>query len=113
MAADSSSYKHGLFEDTVNWVEFIRKISRDVGPELFHGITCTFGTLGLITLLEIKLLNATPFNEVAYHPVHSVHTLQTTQRAMEDGDNAFVDTILYDTTRGAVVTGRFTDRIPP
>lgn len=120
VAAESSSCKHGFFEDTVNWVELVRangevgKISRDVEPELFHGVTGTFGTLGVITLLEIRLLNATPFMEVVYHPVHTVHeTLQMTQRAMEDGDNAFVDAILYDATRGAVVTGRFTDRIWP
>ena len=120
VAAESSSYKHGLFEDTVNWVEFVRangaigRISRDVEPELFHGVTGTFGTLGVVTLLEIKLLKAISFVEVVYHPVHSVHeTLRTTQRAMEDGDNAFVDAILFDATRGAVVTGRFTDRIRP
>lgn len=56
-------------------------------------------------------MNATSFMEVGYHPVHTApETLKMTRKAMVDTHNDYVDAILYDKTRGAVVTARFTNR---
>lgn len=54
-AAESSSFKYGFLENTVNWIEIIlpdgsvTTASRDLKCDLFHGAAGTFGTLGVTT----------------------------------------------------------------
>ncbi|SLM33717.1 fad-binding protein [Lasallia pustulata] len=83
---ESSSFKHGYFDCTVNWIEIVLAdgqivcASKTERPDLFQGAAGTFGTLGVTTLLELRLLEATTHVELTYHPVFSlseaVHKLQ-------------------------------------
>lgn len=119
-AAESSSFKYGFLENTVNWIEIIlpdgsvTTASKDLRSDLFHGVAGTFGTLGVTTLLEFRLMKAEAFVQLTYHPVNSIReAIYQTQKATEDLANDFVDSILFKRNRGAVVTGRLIKEPPP
>ncbi|OJD09445.1 hypothetical protein ACJ73_10309 [Blastomyces percursus] len=129
-----------MFHEAVGWVEIVKgdggvvvasssssssssssaaggsaKQARDGDAEdLFHGAAGTMGTLGITTLLELRLIEARAFVEVSYWPVSSVHEAVETVRSQAGrppGEVDYVDAILFSTDRGVVVTGRLTDTI--
>ena len=77
-SGESSSFKYGFFEDTINWIEIVlvhgttMTASETENPDLFYGATGSVGTLGVTTLLELCLIEAKAYVEVIYHPVTSV-----------------------------------------
>ena len=60
-AAESSSFRHGFFDASVNWIEIVlcdgtkRRASATEASDLFYSAAGAFGTLGVITLLELQL----------------------------------------------------------
>jgi delta24-sterol reductase len=67
IAEKSSSFRHGYFDKTVLSVEMIfgnRGIvatTPDTKPGLFYGTAGAYGSLGVTTLFEIRLLLAEPY----------------------------------------------------
>lgn len=115
-SGESSSFKHGYFDQTINWVEIVLatgeivRCSRTERPDLFHGAAGAVGSLGVTTLVEIQLIEAKKFVEVTYHPVSSIsEAVRSTQLHIEDPTLDYVDGILYSETQGVIVTGRMTD----
>jgi hypothetical protein len=112
-AAESSSFREGYFDCTVNWVEIVLadgKITRASAAEnedLFYGAAGALGTLGVVTLLEIQVLRATEHVALTYIPTTSVKdTLAKLKEAGEDASTAFLDAILYTSTQGVILQGR-------
>lgn len=115
-SGESSSFKHGLFERTVNWVEMILpngdivNASHSHYSDLFHGAASSFGTLGVTTLLELQLINAKSHVELTYHPVFSFsEARRKIETAIDDPTNDYVDGILFTRDHGVICTGRLTD----
>ncbi len=114
-AGESSSFKWGNFSDIVNWQEMILadgnivRSSATENPELFWGSAGSCGTLGIITLAEIRLIPAKKYVTVTYIPVTSFEeavavTMRSTHEAYD-----FVDGIIYQPTQGVVILGNFSD----
>lgn len=88
-SGESSSFRFGPFDATVNWIEIVLgngnlvRASRIDGEntDLFWGAASAFGTLGVVTLLEVQLQKAKPYVRLSY-------TLQQTvlgsQRQIQD-----------------------------
>ncbi|KAL9127880.1 MAG: hypothetical protein Q9217_003316 [Psora testacea] len=119
-AGESSSFRHGFLDNTINWIEIVAPNGEVVTAssreraDLFHGVKGTFGTLGVTTLLEVRLLAAKPFVELTYHPIHSIKELiEKTQVATKDPLNDYVDALLYKRDHGVVITGRLTNHVRP
>ena len=119
-AGESSSFRHGFLADTISWIEVVLPTgevvgaSRDSNQDLFHGLAGSFGTLGIVTLVKMELMEAKPFVELTYHLVHGIDdAIAATRRACEDSLNDYVDGIVYSKSRGAVVTARFVDPLGP
>ena len=114
-AGESSSFKYGFFDRTVVRAEVVLadgtlvSCSATENARLFEGLRGSFGTLGVLTLIEISLVPLKSWVEVTYYPTTSsgeaVDVLQT-QTQLERND--YVDCVLFSKTSGVVVSGRLT-----
>ncbi|KAI9765629.1 MAG: hypothetical protein M1839_005411 [Geoglossum umbratile] len=72
-AGESSSFKYGYFDQTVNSVEMVLAngeivtASRTERPDLFKGAAGALGTLRITTLIELQLIPAKKFVKTTYH----------------------------------------------
>ncbi|KAG8530534.1 uncharacterized protein KY384_005037 [Bacidia gigantensis] len=117
-AGESSSFKYGFLHDTVNWIEIVIPngqvliASDTTHRDLFHGVKGTFGTLGVTTLLEIRLTESTSLVQLTYHKVHSIEELVLNLRGcISESSNDFVDAIQYGREDGVIVTAQLTNDV--
>ncbi|KAK5104945.1 hypothetical protein LTS08_001218 [Lithohypha guttulata] len=116
-AGESSSFRHGFFDATINWCEVILadgkvvKASKKENADLFEGMKGTFGTLGVGVLFEVRLIQASEYVELSYHTVS-----QGIQEAKElirgacqkpPDEIDFVDGIMFSKPHGVIITGKF------
>ncbi|KAJ6257932.1 hypothetical protein Dda_7722 [Drechslerella dactyloides] len=119
-SAESSSFRHGFFDRNVNMVEIVLangeivRASRDDKTDLLHGAASSFGTLGVVTLLELQLVPAKPFVEVTYHPITRADEIVPKIDALtSDTSNDYLDGIMFSRDRGVLVSGRLVDTPTP
>ncbi|KAK4199735.1 putative 24-dehydrocholesterol reductase precursor [Triangularia verruculosa] len=116
-AGESSSFKHGFFDDTVKKVEMVlgdgKVVNVHPGEDLFRGAAGAVGTLGVTTCLEIQLMDAKKFVKTRYHRAGSVaEAVELIRREVRNPRNDYVDGILFSKDHGVVVTGELTDVKP-
>ncbi|KAL6854631.1 hypothetical protein J3F83DRAFT_718682 [Trichoderma novae-zelandiae] len=118
-AGESSSFRHGFFDETVNYVEMVLgngevvQASPHERADLFRGAAGAVGTLGITTLMELNLIEARKFVRTTYHRTNSVAEAAARVRAeTQDPSNDYVDGILFSRDHGVVITGRLTDDKP-
>ena len=136
-AGESSSFRHGFFDETINRVEMVlgngdvvtanSPVNATTGTtwpsqddaaatrtDLFRGAAGAVGTLGVTTLMELQLVEAKRFVRTTYHRTRSVAEAVACVRAETDNPaNHYVDGILFSKDHGVVVTGQMTDEAPP
>ncbi|KAG8532830.1 uncharacterized protein KY384_002708 [Bacidia gigantensis] len=116
-SGESSSFKHGFFDHTVNYVEIVLAngeivmASNTERPDLFHGAAGACGTLGVTTLLELQLIEAKPYVETTYFPVASMAAaVEKFQEVIgANGSYDYTDGIMYSKNQGVIVTGRLSN----
>lgn len=115
-AGESSSFKHGFFDRTVLSAEVVLangdivKASDGSHKELFEGLRGSFGTLGVLTLVELRLIDSKAYVELTYHPTASIdHAIQCLGEEIHQEATDYIDGILFSKTSGVIVTGRLTD----
>ena len=116
-SGESSSFKHGFFDRTINYVEMLLadgelvRASNTERADLFNGAAGACGSLGITVLVELQLIESKKYVETTYHPVTSmpaaVERLREFTKAEDDYD--YVDGILFSKEQGAVITGRLTN----
>ncbi|KAK4452255.1 FAD-binding domain-containing protein [Podospora aff. communis PSN243] len=118
---ESSSFKHGFFDRAVSSVEMVLADGEVVNAspsgdyaDLFHGAAGAVGSLGLVTMAELNLVEAKRYVRTTYHPKSSVkETIESIQQEAADTTYDYVDGILFSKDHGVVVTGEMTDEEPP
>ncbi|MCJ1312922.1 hypothetical protein MMC25_006598 [Agyrium rufum] len=118
-AAESSSFRYGFFDRAVAWCDIVLadgtlvRASVEENPDLFFGAVGAFGTLGVTTLFELRLVPAKKYVRLAYRPIKSsaeaLGNLERLTRELSSHD--FLDAILFSRDRGVIVTGTMTDDI--
>ncbi|KAG8169827.1 hypothetical protein KVR01_000572 [Diaporthe batatas] len=126
-AGESSSFRHGFFDDTVASVELVLPDGEVVsaanpntpagaaGPhaDLFRGAAGAVGTLGVTTLLELNLVRAKRFVRTRYRRTRSVaEAVAAVREEAARAENDYVDGILFSKDHGVVITGQMTDEKP-
>lgn len=115
-SGESSSFKHGFFDRTVNHVEMVLAdgevvtASENERADLFRGAAGAVGSLGVVTLVELRLQRASRYVKITYHPITSFpEAVETTQRMIERTDLDFLDGVLFSKDQGTIITGSLTD----
>jgi len=119
-AGESSSFRHGFFDASVNRVEMVLADGEvvDVKPEgeradLFRGAAGAVGTLGVTTLLELRLMEAKKFVRTTYRRTTSVaEAIKVVREEVARPENDYVDGILFSKDHGVIITGSLTDEKP-
>lgn len=115
-SGESSSVRHGLFENTVNQVEIVLgdgsivRASHSENSDLYYGAGGCFGTLGVVTKLEVQLMKAEPFVELEYLPVqNSADAVRVIESCTADSSIHYLDGIMFSSSSGVIIAGRMVD----
>lgn len=115
-AGESSSFRFGLFHDNCLAFEVLLGngelviASPTENHELFYGLPCTYGTIGVITAAKLSLIPAKPYVRLRYDRVASqTETIRRIQAEAAQPENDFVDAILFGKNKGVLMTGSFAD----
>ncbi|KAF2132308.1 FAD binding domain-containing protein [Dothidotthia symphoricarpi CBS 119687] len=115
-AGESSSFKYGFFDRTVLSAEVVLAdgslvtASAKENQELFEGLRGSFGTLGVLTMVEMQLIPLRQMVEVTYHPTTSfAEAMSKMQEQTATQENDYVDGVLFSKNSGVIVAGRLVD----
>ncbi|MGH8581597.1 MAG: FAD-binding protein, partial [Gammaproteobacteria bacterium] len=74
---EGSSHKYGLFADIVEACEVVIgdatlvRATREVHADLFHALPWSYGALGILVAVELRIIPCKPWVLLRYHPVYS------------------------------------------
>lgn len=111
---ESSSLRWGTFDRVVRRIEIVLAngdvvwASDEERADLFNGSAGAFGTLGVLTLLEVQLIPArSKLVELQYHPFQSAAeaTAKFQECCKENTNSEYVDGIMYSSDSGVIATG--------
>lgn len=118
-SGESSSFRYGFFDRTVNWIELVLAngektiASREGQSDLFWGTASSFGTLAVVTLLEIQLIEAKKYVELTYYRCNSMdEAVQQMKECTDDQSVEYLDGIVFARNWYAVCAGRLSDDVP-
>ncbi|KAJ5416292.1 hypothetical protein N7465_004987 [Penicillium sp. CMV-2018d] len=122
-SGESSSFREGFFDYTVNWIEMVLANGQvvkayndrvetatelvDKHSDLFWGTASSFGTLGVVTLLEIRLKKSQPLVELKYYVNSNMKdAVRVFEEASADPSTEYLDGIVYARDKIVVCAGR-------
>jgi FAD/FMN-containing dehydrogenase len=118
-SGESSSFRHGFFDSTVNWIEIVTakgeviRASREERPDLFWGAASSFGTLGVITLLEIRLQEARKYVELKSSRFEIMdQAMQEMAHETKNAEVDYLDGIVYAHDEIVVCSGKLVNELP-
>ncbi|KAI9646425.1 hypothetical protein NHQ30_004417 [Ciborinia camelliae] len=118
-AGESSSFKYGYFNETVNSVEMVLAngdvitASNSQNSDLFRGAAGALGTLGITTQIELQLIPAKRFVRLTYERTSSIgETIEAVKTEIGNPANDYVDGIMFSKEFGVIMTGKLTDDKP-
>ena len=119
-SGESSSFKYGFFENTIESIEVVLAngdvvtASASENSDLFEGSAGSFGTLGITTLLVVKLIEAKRYVRLDYRPVLSIsQAIEDIATAITEPSNDFVDGIVLSLDRALIMVGKITNDAQP
>ncbi len=114
-AAESSSFRWGGFHETALEYEIILGdgerliVSRTKHPDLFWGAACTYGSLGVITMVKLTLVPVSKYVKLSYYRTDSLKAMLSQLDSCTLQSVNFVDGILFEPRLGVVMSGEFAD----
>jgi FAD/FMN-containing dehydrogenase len=115
-SGESSSHKYGLFSDTCLEYEVILGdgdlivCSPTKNKDLFQGLGCSFGSLGVLTAVKVKIVPSAKYVKLNYYPTKThKETVLAVKEHVSKGVE-FVDAIQFSKNKGVVVVGEYSDK---
>jgi delta24-sterol reductase len=117
-SGESTGWKEGLFDCSIEEVEIVLGNGEVVlaaqegrNSDLFDAARCTLGTMGVVTLLKVRLTRAGDAVQLVYHhttsvseTIHRLATLCEESKTPEEFD--FIEALQYSMEKGVIITGR-------
>ncbi|MCJ1473306.1 hypothetical protein MMC13_001957 [Lambiella insularis] len=115
-SGQSGSFRYGFFDRIVESIEIVLgdgeivSASRSENLDLLRGAAGSLGTLGIVTLLEVQLIEAATYVALTYYPIHTLcRAIHLFKQFTEDPSCDFLDGYLLDSSHGVVCSGRLTN----
>jgi delta24-sterol reductase len=122
-SGESTDWREGLFDCTVKEVEMIlgngevlRAEKDGQNADLFDGARCTLGTLGVITLLKVRLVRVQDAVQLIYHHTSSVSETIGRLSSFCNDDHAnfdFIEGLQFSQVEGVILTGKHVSLAAP
>lgn len=116
-AIESGSWRWGAFSQTVKELEIILGNGEIVSAsptnkaDLFYGTAGSYGSLGLITAAEIRLIPAKKYVIIRTTPVSNFREARDVSVACSKTDCDFIECGMFDAQHGCVAMGTFSNEI--
>lgn len=118
-SGESSSFRYGAFDATINFIEIVlpdgtvTKASKTEKPDLFWGAASAFGTLGVVTLLEVQLRDAKKYVQLNYTLSSGApNMVAKIEEESNKETTEFVDAIVFTMDTAVVCHGKLVDELP-
>ncbi len=111
-ALESSSFKFGQFGDSCIELDIIDgdgnliKTSKSKNSDLFYGIQGSYGSLGLLTLIKLKLIETKPYVKLEICTCTDLQSSLMLIKEKTFSNSDFIDGIIYK-NKIVVLTGTF------
>jgi Delta24-sterol reductase len=116
-SGESSSYKHGLFDDICIEYEVVLgdgtiiKASENENSAIFFSIPYSYGTLGLLSLIKIRLISAFPYVHLTYQTFASYpEAITFIRQKCNDSEVQFIDGIICSKQQTIIMYGKFSEK---
>jgi len=116
---ESTGFKYGMFNECVVAYEIlmadrqVHRITKDE-PDIFYSLPWSYGTLGLVLSVELKMVQSEPFVRLEMQHVHSRAELcRLLTAATERKDIEFVEALAFSPTHSVVMTGKWAKAVEP
>jgi len=110
---ESTGFKYGMFNECVIAYEIlmadrkVHRITKDE-PDIFYSLPWSYGTLGLVLSVELKLVPSGPYVQLHMQHTHSREELcRELTKATERKDIEFVEALAYSEEHAVVMTGNY------
>ena len=115
-AIESSSHLYGQFNDSCLAYEVLLgngdllRVTPNEHPDLFYGLTGSYGSLALIVLVELKLIPAKPWVKLKYHHFEKISEAVTCmhQLHLQSNPPEFIEGIAFSKDKVSIIEGRLT-----
>lgn len=116
---ETSSHRHGTFADNVLRMDMVTasgalvQASPKVNSELFYALPWSYGSIGIVVSVTLRLQKAQPWVELTYYRTVGVPNLvgQVHKHAGDENID-FVEGLLFGPHSGVVITGKMTNAAP-
>lgn len=117
---ESSAHKYGLFAETVVAAEVVLadgsvvRASATEHTDLFRALPWSYGSLGFLTAVELRVIPCKPYVRVTYEPVHGLAegVRRFRELACAAQPPEFLEQLYFDLDRSVLVYADFAE-LPP
>ncbi len=110
-AGESSGFRYGLFNNCFTNYEVILgngavfETTPKKNPDLFYGVAGTYGSLGIISAAQIKLIEAKKFVKLSYQRTNSFEETVELVKKQTNQKFDYIDAIIFSKHQGLVMAG--------
>ena len=115
---ESSSHKYGLFQHICVSYELVLcdgsvvKCNKEHNSKLFYSVPWSYGTLGILTAVEIQMIPAKKYVELTYKGLTGINKITDEFEKASNNENIeFVEGIMFSKEKAVLMTGVLTDKI--
>ncbi|XP_004926865.1 delta(24)-sterol reductase isoform X1 [Bombyx mori] len=116
---ETTSHVHGLFQHVCLEYELVLadgsvvNCSKDENADLFYAVPWSYGTLGFLTSVVIKVIPAKKYVRIHYYPFNNLSDLakRFSQESLKPNPHQFVEALLYTRDSGVLMLGDMVDEV--
>jgi FAD/FMN-containing dehydrogenase len=119
LGIESASFKYGLVHETVEEMEILLGdgstiiCSASQNPDLFYGFPNSYGTLGYVLRLNVKLIPAKRYVKLTHAKfTAAAEVFAQIESLCANGHFDYIDGVVFNGSEMYITTGEFTDDAP-